>query len=266
VSFSKYLTCSAVVLALGASGSGAGEQKEEWVRGVQLAIFARAALPEAVSLGERFVERRGVRVPLIRDGQWIGLLVIGVFADREAAEAIVEEHLLFTSRAPAKDLSPGIGDRSVGFSKSRIVWRRDNVVVELSLPEELLEAAAVKMDKALASGGPGVRRGRQVPVPQIVDVEAPARAVAGTWVPIKVTVVLADGGRDEHFGFADHYGISVILHALEDAAPKEVRMVYTMRHRAHTVEQEREESFWVCYATDGCALASRKVSFTVVPR
>jgi len=257
-----------VVAFLAAASPGtAAEPETPLVQSVDLGTLVRSVLPSDVQLDRREVQRRGVRVWLTKDGKYIGAVQLGVFADKAAAERVLEEHLRFMSLLPPSDPGATLGQRRHVSAKNHwALWQRDNVTASLSLPEELLGPAAAAMDKALAAGDSGVSRGKSVALPRILSVDVPARTVAGTAAPVKITVAVPDGANGDGVELADGHGICVTKNVVGE--PKEVQVAYTLHCGTSWVcrEPEERQTYWICYGTAGCAVVWQKVTITVVPK
>jgi hypothetical protein len=236
--------------------------------GVDLEALVKGTVPEPLALRRPCVEKGGVTVGLQRPGEakYVGGLTVGVFADERVAEAALKEHILHTSVGPDTDLAGRIGQQGVAWGGRRFVWRRDNAVVGLSLPPAMAEAVATAMDKALAAGLSGVRRGAEVPSPRIIEIKAPATMKGGSSVPVEVVIELPRPANGEFLGVADGYGASITPHAVDPSIPYRVRASYTMHFTANRVQKQEEMRRWVCYATRECVTAEAKlVTIGVLP-
>jgi hypothetical protein len=263
----KLCLCGGVLVCLATRGlSGAPPPEGKWVTAVDLHTLLKSVLPQDAILRDPYVERRGVSADVVQNGKRIGSATLGVFGDtRAAAAAAFEEHLRFTSISPPPEPVASLGQQTVRWGKKRVLWQRDNAVVDMSLPESLIEPAAVALDKALAAGTCGVRRGATAPVPQITEVKVPPTMTGGTAVPAEIVVELPREANGEYLGVADSYGISVVRH-VAPGAPQRVRAVYTVCFTPNRVKERTEVTHWVCYATRGCVVAPAKaVTLVVLP-
>ncbi len=101
-----------------------------------------------------------------RTAQNKGNVTIGVFKDVKEASDIYNRKLRsFSSLAGAK-FNANIGNERA-INDNWVFFRRDNVVVEVSIHEQENERIAESLDKSLISGKDGVRRGNTIIVPII---------------------------------------------------------------------------------------------------
>ena len=160
------------------------------------------------------------------------------------------------------DLSGKVYQRAARW-KGRILFLRDNAVVSLWLPQETLEATAKLIDQSLTSGAGGVRRGSSVLVPRIIDVLAPEQASKGEKMSIKVRVAVPEGSLGDRLGCADRFGVESWRLPVADRNG-DVEIVRRLWYRVPaTARDPHEMSFWVCYATAECVVASKKVTVTL---
>lgn len=100
----------------------------------------------------------------------VGTIRIGVFRNQEKADKMFRDQVLLTSGGPERDVSGQIGEQGVAW-KGRILFRRNNVLVDLRLPETDVGQQAAALDAVLLSGATGVRRGATVDVPNLVAID-----------------------------------------------------------------------------------------------
>ena len=243
--------------------SQAGDVRGELVVGVGVEDLVHGALGREVLVSAGRVGRRGVRYKLREGHDGMGFIVIGVFADRQAALKIFDEHLTFTSVGPDKNLNGEIGNKAVAWRR-RVLFVRDNVVVSLYFTRWSgdIERAAAAIDSSLAAGGRGVRRGETVIVPKIKDVEIPREIEAGVKAPVKIVVVLPQEGLGDVLSFADRYGVATMGPVLADPSG-EVEIVRTAQWYTPRFGGPAR-SIWVCYATADCVVVSKEVKLPKV--
>ena len=95
-----------------------------------------------------------------------GNVTIGVFKDMKEASDIYNRKLQSFSRLAVTKFDAPIGNECV-VNDNWVIFRRDNVVVEVSINEHENETIAESLDKSLISGTDGVRRGNSIIVPII---------------------------------------------------------------------------------------------------
>jgi len=144
----------------------------------------------------------GVRFRFERNKTKVGSVRIGIFPDQAKAADMLDKALLLTAVGPDKDLSGKIGDDAAAWSTGRIVFCRDNVFVDLYLPDFEIEGQAARLDTALSKTGVGVRRGSSVKVPKILDVE-----IQDYKPKVKLSIK-----RDGYTFFVDEYDRDVTAH------------------------------------------------------
>jgi len=127
------------------------------------------------SLAATEAESRGPRYRLMKSGQCVGEVQVGIFSSRREASCVFDDHLWHTSVGPDRNLTGEFGTKAVGWSYrreghdlTRILFRRDNVVVSVSvfLPRLVAMGGSTKtaivvaktIDSALAQGTHGVLR------------------------------------------------------------------------------------------------------------
>jgi len=117
------------------------------------------------------VNQWGVRFSLDRDNERVGSVRIGIFSDNAKVYSTLDEVLLRSSVGPDRDLSGEIGNKAVAWQQKRVLFSRDNVLIDLWLPESETQRVAIQLDSLLLKGGAGVARDSVVEVPKLLDVE-----------------------------------------------------------------------------------------------
>lgn len=114
----------------------------------------------------------GVGFSLLRKQSEIGSARVGVFSDSAKAQALFQKKMMMSSMPPpsTKDLSEQIGDRSIMW-RDGIFFCRDNVFVDIRLPNVDVRQIARQLDKSLKLGEGGAKRGSEVQIPEILDLE-----------------------------------------------------------------------------------------------
>jgi hypothetical protein len=116
------------------------------------------------------VTRWGVRFSYTLENMQTGIALIGVFSSPAEANERLDDRVLHTSVPPSITLAVPVGDRAAGW-EGRLVFVRNNVLVELQLPSMDVERDARLIDEAIRKGLWGVRKGSRVDTPIIEDVE-----------------------------------------------------------------------------------------------
>lgn len=216
-------------------------------------------------LGEQNdLQRRGRRYVLIRDGQWVGGVQLGVFEDPNSALKIFQDHLLHTSVGPSTDLSAELGTRAVAWSHGRggqnlvrILFLRDNVVVLVRLNflrfeslnelNRTLRELSTRIDGALASGSLGVQRGPGLSVPRITKVDVSGSPTSQTKRTARIHIAIPKNPRDKE--------------------SEEVDLVRNVPVRVHSpgAGAEGKTSCHVVYISEGCVVASQSVDLGSTP-
>jgi hypothetical protein len=101
-------------------------------------------------------------------------LRIAVYRDRETAILAAGRDVLSAAMGP-QPVPNQVGNVAYAWTspqdnRTRVLFRRDNVVVSLRLPTGKVASIelASKLDAALAAGGPNVRKGDRVEAPQLI--------------------------------------------------------------------------------------------------
>jgi hypothetical protein len=81
-------------------------------------------------------------------------------------------------------------------------------------------------------------------------------------VKVEVHVIVPEGANGDELAIADAMGV---YNSSGWSRPSS-EIVYAITYHAPKLDEERRETFWVCYATAGCVIASKEVSITVVPK
>lgn len=239
------------------------QERGEFIVGIDAHELMRATFGAGLELSTPKVARRGLRYILMKHGRPLGGVVIGVFSDRESAIAALEEHVTYTSVGPDEDLSGELGEKSVAWGATRGIFQRDNAVIALSLRGERVQPYAKAIDEALMNGGQGVRRGKHVLMPRIVDVDCPEKVLLGARVKVRVRVLVPQEAFGDYLAFADRRGIPTGYLVPVDLK-RQIEVVRTFQYNApRGTDQAGQKTFWVCYATARSVVVSRRVHITV---
>jgi hypothetical protein len=253
------LVCMVAGALVGTSHEGTG-----FVSGVDAERLTERTLGTQFRAAFQAVHRQGVQYAIMGDGEPVGHLVIGVFADDTAALEAFNDHMTYSAVGPDRDLSGKIGAKGAGWP-TRVVFVRDNAAVSLWLGNGELDRVALAIDRALSRGTDGVRRDARVPTPRIVRVDCPAQLLAGHDAELKAVVALPEGPAGDHLCFTDRQGIAS-GYLVPIPVGRQLEVSRSFQYRAPTGrEHTGEQTFWVCYATTECVVTSRKVTVTVVP-
>ena len=99
-------------------------------------------------------------------------LQLGVFENEEQAKDMFRDILLTRSSLYGADMNSPIGnERMISKSKRNVIFRRDNVLIEIKA-KNIINLQKVKdLDKKLIIGKDGVQRGNELTIPVITDYE-----------------------------------------------------------------------------------------------
>ena len=257
-----------LVLLMSPESLHASAKKPQFIIGVDVNRLLHEVFGKETSISRRGTGRRGVSYSLMKNNKSIGGIEIGVFSDQTSATNIFEEHLLYTSMGPNRNLSKELGDKAFGWwgererGFRRILLVRDNVVISVYMPEmssDIVMALAKAIDSALIEGTYGVCRRAIVRLPRIMKVQAQEEILAGTTVEVKVHVAVPEAVIGDSLGFVDRMGVEIRSGVPIINRHREVEIIRTLEYHVPRVLPEPEKvSFEACYATPGCLIASKK--------
>ena len=180
---------------------------EAEVNGVVRSIVPETLLSTIVAADPHYMDlsQWGVRFSLDRNKKRVGFVRIGIFSDKAKASSMLDEVLLFSPVGPDRDLSGRIGNKGVAWQQRRVLFYRDNVLIDLWLPELETEGVAVQLDAVLSKGGAGVNRDSVVEVPRLLDVEMEGDKPKAKLSTEKAgyTALIDRYGMECHFNYAE---------------------------------------------------------------
>jgi len=242
----------------------AGEAPQDLTVCIDAGQFARTVFGEDCRLLHPRCSPCGLQYVVVRKDVTIGALGVGVFADADTAEAVLEERLTGLPVGFDVDLRGEVGDRIVVYGERDLLFRRGNVVVSLGLRDGDAWRAAQEIDGLLLRGAPGVSRGAAVLVPRILRVEVPDAVRVGATAAIKVCVGVPAGANGDRMAFAEWPGAET-WRLVPSALPGEVELTQTFSYSAPTDPQQTgRRDFRICYVSAGCVAVPEKVSIQVV--
>jgi len=116
------------------------------------------------------VTRWGVSYSLVQESRPIGRAIIGVFPSPNRAKKLFDDRVRHTPVPPTNAQGSMVGNQSAEWD-GRVVFIRDNVFVEVQLPGSDVGEKARAIDVALRDGIAGVKKGNEVGVPILEDLE-----------------------------------------------------------------------------------------------
>ena len=156
------------ICCCGGAVFGAGEST--LIQGVQAQDLLNAAQIGLTTNGVD-VNRWGLAFSILGENRRaVGTIRIGVFRNQEKADKMFRDQVLLTSGGPEHNVSGQIGEHGVAW-EGRILFRRNNVLVDLRLPETDVGQRAKTLDAVLLTGAKGVRKGATVDVPNLVAID-----------------------------------------------------------------------------------------------
>lgn len=169
----REVTRAVLVITICALMFGSYAAGDNEVNRVVKSVVPEVLLANVLGADPHYVglSRWGVRFSLDRNEQKVGFVTIGVFSDSAKAREMFDEALLFSPAGPDRDLSAKIGNKAVAWQQKRVLFSRDNVLIDLWLPESETQRVAIQLDSLLLKGGAGVARDSVVEVPRLLDVE-----------------------------------------------------------------------------------------------
>ncbi len=97
---------------------------------------------------------------------------LGVFENEEQAKEMFRDILLTRSSLYGADMNSPIGnERMISKSKRNVIFRRDNVLIEIKAKEIVNLQMVKELDKKLLNGNDGIQRGNDLIIPVITDYE-----------------------------------------------------------------------------------------------
>lgn len=147
---------------------GAGESA--LIQGVEVHDLLNAAQIGLTSNGVD-VNRWGLAFSiLVENSRAVGSIRIGVFRNQEKADEMFRDQMLLLPCGPERNVSGQIGEQGVAW-KGRVLFRRNNVLVDLRLPETDVDRRAAALDAMLVIGTTGVSKSGIVDVPNLVAID-----------------------------------------------------------------------------------------------
>ncbi|MEI6972655.1 MAG: hypothetical protein WCL44_14200, partial [bacterium] len=148
------------------------------------------------------VTRWGVRYSMLHETKPIGRVIIGVFSSSDHAKKLFDDRIRHTS-VPPTNVDATIGNHEAEWDDRRIVFVRDNVLVELQLPGTDIKHKARIIDDTLRDGVMGVKKGSKVNGPILEGLEYGASGWKATVISgVPGYTALADNSgndtRSEH--------------------------------------------------------------------
>jgi hypothetical protein len=223
-------------------------------------LVAKATGPEA-SILQKDVGEGGVSCLLARQAdQWRDSIRIGVFAGRAEAQVAQRRTIDMVSAGPTDRLDGSIGNGVVACWKSqasyRLLWTRDNVLVDLCARTPGAFSVAKYIDQALADGRHGAHRGAVVPVPEIVEISVPEDAKPDTETILTIRIKLPAGANGDILALTGGTGVPQEgLGLLVSPNASSPELIYRIPYRFRVAQKDA----WVTYATSGCVVVSRKL-------
>ena len=195
---------------------------------------------------------RGLRFSLMKDESKTGFIQVGVFLDISEAEHNFNDAVFSTSIVPLEKQDQAVGDRYVKWNRNRLIFMRDNAVVDISLFEKWSQETgtdamkiAKVLDTALVKGASGVHRGVEVRMPIIQSVDIPKEILPRMKIEVTLHISVPEDANDPKSAYKD----------ISRAVPFYVPYV-------KSGEQEKFE-YSVIYISPYCTMATRDITIAV---